>query len=70
MCYIFWDNKLTVLSRFSYNAKIVMVQSLISVVVQINKEINYIGTSMKFFETAKNERKSNDVKKQKIKREG
>ena len=40
-----------------------MVQSLISVVVQINKEINYIGTKMKFFETAKNERKSKDVKK-------
>jgi len=47
-----------------------MVQSLISVVVQINKEINYIGTSMMFLETATNERKSIDIKKQKIKREG
>jgi hypothetical protein len=33
--------------------------------VQINKEINYTDANMKFFETAKNERKSYDVKKQK-----
>jgi hypothetical protein len=40
-----------------------MAQSHISVLALINKEINYIGTNMKFFETAKNERKSTDVKK-------
>jgi hypothetical protein len=45
-----------------------MAQLLVSAVVKIIEEINYISTSRNFFETAKNERKSNDVKKQQNKR--
>jgi len=36
----------------------------INIVVQINEEMNYVGTNMNFFEAATNERKSNVVKKQ------